>query len=148
MPPAKIDSPSYFFTPRRFDLLSRPFLEVLCPFLCAIFYFSFSFLDFGFVAGFFAAGFAAIGFFAAVFGFAYGGAMTLFSPTIAELFGLRSHGVILATAACIGGIGAAVGPVMGGYIFDVTGKYSLAFMICAIIAIIGLILSLLLKPVE
>ncbi len=86
--------------------------------------------------------------FGVVFGFAYGGTMALFSPTVAELFGLKSQGVILATAACLGGIGAAIGPVMGGHIFDVTGKYTPAFLICAVIAAIGLILSRILKSRE
>lgn len=86
--------------------------------------------------------------FGVVFGFAYGGTITLFSPTVAELFGLKSQGVILATAACLGGIGAAIGPVMGGHVFDATGRYSPAFLICAVIAAIGLILSRMLKPVE
>ena len=34
--PAKTVSPSYFFTPNLLPALSRPFLEVPCPFLCAI----------------------------------------------------------------------------------------------------------------
>lgn len=36
MLPAKTYSPPYFLTPRRWALESRPFLEVPCPFLCAI----------------------------------------------------------------------------------------------------------------
>ncbi|MFC1980393.1 MFS transporter [Chloroflexota bacterium] len=84
--------------------------------------------------------------FAAVFGFAYGGMQVLFSPMMAELFGLRSHGIILATAAFAGGVGAAVGPVLSGYIFDVTSSYSLAFIICAILSAIAFILTLLLRP--
>ena len=84
--------------------------------------------------------------FASIFGFAYGGIQVLFSPMMAELFGLRSHGVILATSAFGGTIGGAVGPVLAGHIFDISGSYRLAFLICVIIATMGFILTLLLKP--
>jgi len=84
--------------------------------------------------------------FAGIFGFAYGGMQVLFSPIVAELFGLRSHGVILATSNFAGTIGATVSPILAGHIFDTTGSYSLAFLICVIIATVGFILTLLLRP--
>lgn len=84
--------------------------------------------------------------FAGIFGFAFGGMQVLFSPMVAELFGLRSHGVILATCNFAGAIGAVAGPILAGYIFDLTGSYALAFLICAIIATIGVIATLLLRP--
>jgi len=84
--------------------------------------------------------------FAVVFGFAYGGMQVLFSPMVAELFGLSSHGVILATASFTGAVGAAVGSALAGHIFDITNSYSLAFLICVIIAIVGFVLTLLLRP--
>ena len=83
--------------------------------------------------------------FAVILGLAYGGMQVLFSPLVAEVFGLRAHGVILAAAAFGGSIGATLGPFLGGYIFDETGSYSLAFIICAALAIIALILTLLLR---
>jgi MFS family permease len=76
--------------------------------------------------------------FSIVFGFAYGGMQVLFSPLVAELFGTRSHGVILATGALVGSIGAAIGPIVAGYIFDAFGSYSMAFIICAMLAFTGL----------
>ena len=85
--------------------------------------------------------------FAIAFGFAYGGMQVLFSPIVADLFGLSSHGVILATAAFGGTIGAAIGPIMGGYIFDTTGSYSLAFLISGTLAAIGIMLASGLRPV-
>jgi len=36
--------------------------------------------------------------------------------------------------------------IVTGYIFDITSSYQLAFLICAGVSIIGLILSFLLKP--
>ena len=86
--------------------------------------------------------------FAGIFGFAYGGMQVLFSPIVAELFGLSSHGVILAMVGFAGAIGAAVGSALAGYIFDITNSYSLAFLICVIIAIVGFVLTLLLRPIS
>ena len=54
---------------------------------------------------------------------------------------------ILATAAFAGTIGAAIGPVMGGYIFDTTGSYSLAFLISGTLAAIGIMLASGLRPI-
>ena len=83
--------------------------------------------------------------FSTVFGFAYGGIQVLFSPLVAELFGTRSHGVILAAGALVGSIGAAIGPIVAGYIFDALGSYTIAFIICAALAFTGLVSTLLLQ---
>jgi MFS family permease len=83
--------------------------------------------------------------FAVILAVAYGGMQVLFSPLVAELFGLKAHGVILATVAFGGYIGATLGPFLGGFIFDETGGYNLAFIICAAIAVIAIILTLLLR---
>jgi MFS family permease len=86
--------------------------------------------------------------FAAVFGFAFGSCVTPQSPLVAELFGLRSHGLILGLTSLGFCLGAAVGPFVAGYIFDVTTSYQVAFLICAAISIIGLILTVFLKPTK
>ena len=86
--------------------------------------------------------------FAAVFGFATGGMGTSESPIVAELFGLHSHGLILAIAGCGFTMGAAAGPFVAGYLFDIAGNYRGAFLVCTAISIIGLILTLLLTPVK
>jgi len=85
--------------------------------------------------------------FAVIFGFGYGGLSVLISPMVADHFGLSSHGVIMGAVIMLGGsAGMAVGPVVAGHIFDVTGSYQTAFIIYGIISIIGLILMFLLKP--
>jgi len=84
--------------------------------------------------------------FATVFGFAYGGYATVMAPLVADLFGLRSHGVILGSGTLGATIGGAIGPVVAGRIFDVTGSYQLAFIICIILSVIGLVAASLLKP--
>jgi MFS family permease len=84
--------------------------------------------------------------FAILFGLAYGGVQVLFSPLVAELFGLRSHGVILGAAAFLGTFGAVLGPVVSGYIFDTTKSYTPAFFVCAIMGITGIFLATQLHP--
>ena len=86
--------------------------------------------------------------FAAIFGLAYGGMQVLFSPMVAELFGLGSHGVILACTAMVGSFGAALGPFVSGYIFDQTKNYGWAFLICFLMTVAGVQLASLLKPVR
>jgi MFS family permease len=83
--------------------------------------------------------------FSTVFGFAYGGIQVLISPLVAELFGTRSHGVILAAGALVGSIGAALGPIIAGYIFDALGSYTIAFIICTVLSFTGLVSTLLLQ---
>lgn len=86
--------------------------------------------------------------FAIAFGFAHGGMGPLGSPLTAELFGLRSHGLILGVLGIAFTLGGAFGPFLTGYIFDVSGNYHVAFLLCAIIGIVGLILIALLRPMK
>jgi len=86
--------------------------------------------------------------FAVVFGFAHGGMGASESPLVAGLFGLSSHGLIFGVASLGFTIGASISPFLAGYIFDVTGSYQLAFLICAAIGIAGLILTLFLTPIK
>jgi MFS family permease len=86
--------------------------------------------------------------FAAIFGFAQGGMGTSESPLIANLFGLSSHGKIYGTTAIGFTAGAAVGPFLSGYIFDLTGSYQFALVACIICSIIGLILTTLITPIK
>jgi len=87
--------------------------------------------------------------FAVVFGFAFGGCATSESPLVAGLFGLSSHGLILGVINLLGfTFGAAIGPLIAGYIFDVTSSYQLAFIVCAATGVVSLILTVLLRPIE
>ncbi|MFC1903901.1 MFS transporter [Chloroflexota bacterium] len=86
--------------------------------------------------------------FSVIFGFGYGGLSAVIAPAMLERFGLTSHGVILGVTMFGLSIGETIGPVLSGHIFDITGSYSLAFLICAIANVIGLTLFLLLKSVQ
>lgn len=86
--------------------------------------------------------------FAAIFGFGYGGAAALKSPMTAELFGLSSLGCLLGIAYFSDCIGGVVGPVLAGGIFDLTGSYQWAFLVCIASSVTALILASLLRPVQ
>ncbi len=82
---------------------------------------------------------------AAVFGLAFGvGAVV--PPLTAGLFGLGSHGLILGVTTFGYTIGAALGPFLAGYMFDATGSYQGAFLVCAGLSIAGIVLASLLRP--
>jgi MFS family permease len=85
--------------------------------------------------------------FAATFGFSYGGLITVFPPIAAEMFGLTSHGVIMGIVTFGGTVGGAIGTVSVGKMFDMTGSYSLGFLVCTCAAVMGTVLSIYLKPI-
>lgn len=86
--------------------------------------------------------------FAVVFGLAYGGFSVSMSPLMAALFGIRSHGLISGLANNGFTVGAAIGPIVAGFIFDITGGYTISFLVLAAVSIIGLILALFLTPTK
>jgi MFS family permease len=82
--------------------------------------------------------------FAVVYGIAYGGIVPLQTLLTGELFGLRFLGTVMASLMVVGTVGGALGAPLAGTIFDTTGSYQLAFIICIIMAILAIILSVLL----
>ena len=85
--------------------------------------------------------------FAAIYGIAHGGCFTVISPIVAEFFGLKSHGALFGIVVFSGTFGGAIGPVLTGYIFDITAGYGVAIWICTLIGALGLVLISSLKPV-
>ena len=83
--------------------------------------------------------------FAVVFGFAYGGQAPMASLIVADLFGLKAHGIIFGAINFIGAIGAAIGPLLVGYIFDKTGSYQSAFLLFIVLSVIAVAMTILLK---
>ena len=60
---------------------------------------------------------------AAVFGFAYGGVMPLYAVLAREYFPMRIMGTVFGAAAMVSSLGMALGPAVGGWIFDTFGGY-------------------------
>ena len=63
------------------------------------------------------------------FGFGWGGIYTLIQLLSADLFGMRSLGKILAAVNILDAAGGAVGPVMTGRLYDISGSYFLPFAV-------------------
>ncbi len=84
--------------------------------------------------------------FAAIYGIGHGAFFTLISPTVANLFGIGSHGVLLGIVLFSGNLGGAIGPVIAGHIFDVTQSYRLVFLLMAGVCTFTLLLTSFLKP--
>ncbi|MCX5513695.1 MFS transporter [Kaistia algarum] len=86
------------------------------------------------VAGLLAQAFGALAYFfardlgefyavAAVFGFIYAGIMPLYAVLLRENFPMRIMGTLMGGTGMAGALGMALGPTLGGWIFDVTGSY-------------------------
>jgi MFS family permease len=70
--------------------------------------------------------------FAIVYGFAYSGFASSMAALISDVFGLSRIGTIFGALEVSFGIGAALGPFIGGLVFDLNGSYYTAFMIIAL----------------
>ena len=86
--------------------------------------------------------------FATLYGIAHGAFYTLISPMLAELFGLRSLGIILGVVSFSGTVGGSIGPVLSGRIFDITSSYQPAFLVCLALSVVAIILMFFLRPIS
>lgn len=78
------------------------------------------------------------------FGFGWGGIYTLIQLLAADLFGMRALGKILAAINILDAMGGALGPVMTGGLYDISGSYFLPFaVITGLLAVATLAASLL-----
>jgi len=85
--------------------------------------------------------------FAISFGLSSGGWAGLISAIPADYFGFRATGQILGAAAIFCGVGVAIGPYIGGYIFDTTFSYNYMVILCIMATIAAIISTSLLRPV-
>jgi MFS family permease len=85
---------------------------------------------------------------AAVFGFAYVGCVSLLPVIAGEIFELKSIDAIVGVQMLRVAIGGAIGPVLGGYVFNVTRSYYFAFMLSNICTILALDDSRLYQSIE
>jgi MFS family permease len=84
--------------------------------------------------------------FAVVYGLAHGGFFTAISPIVAEFFGIRFHGTLFGIVVFFGTAGGAIGPLMAGYLFDLSGSYQSTFRIITVMALVSCALFFSLKP--
>jgi MFS family permease len=83
---------------------------------------------------------------AAVFGFAYGGVMPLYAVLAREYFGQRILGAVFGAAAMVSSLGMALGPALGGWIFDTFGQYTWMYIGSAAIGLGAVAIALTFPP--
>jgi MFS transporter, OFA family, oxalate/formate antiporter len=86
--------------------------------------------------------------FALIFGAAYGANLVMIPRTTAAIFGVKSMGAIYGGLSVADGVGFAIGPVLAGFLFDLSGNYNDAFMITAIGMFIAVTATFILKKRE
>ncbi|MDP6688867.1 MAG: MFS transporter [Alphaproteobacteria bacterium] len=79
--------------------------------------------------------------FAMIYGPAHGGFFTITSPSVAEYFGTRAHGTIFGLVVSFGTVGATLGPIVAGSLFDAWGTYSVAFALLLGFSLVGLFVA-------
>lgn len=84
--------------------------------------------------------------FAVLYGLSLWVTGAIMSPLFAEWFGLRSHATILACSTFFSAVGSGIGPVVVGYLFDVTGSYRVPFLLCALLSMVSFFALTFLKP--
>lgn len=83
---------------------------------------------------------------AATFGFAYGGVMPLYAVLAREYFGQRILGAVFGAAAMISSLGMALGPALGGWIYDNFGQYTWMYLGSAAIGLGAVAIALAFPP--
>jgi MFS family permease len=86
-------------------------------------------------------------FFAVLFGISSGGWAGVIATFPADYFGFKATGSILGFANALAGVGVAMGPYVGGYIFDTTRSYDYMVVMCIIATIAAIVSGLFLTPV-
>jgi predicted MFS family arabinose efflux permease len=85
---------------------------------------------------------------AAIFGFAYGGTMPIYAVLIRHYFGQRIMGTVLGAAAMVSSLGMALGPAIGGWIFDTFHAYTALYAGSMAMGILAVVLALALPRVQ
>lgn len=76
--------------------------------------------------------------FVMIYGPAHGGFFTITAPSVAEFFGTRAHGTLFGLVVSCGTVGATLGPVVAGWLFDTMGSYDIAFALLLGVSVTGL----------
>jgi MFS family permease len=83
-----------------------------------------------------------------IYGLSFGAPLTLIPLAMAESLGLKRFGSLAGLAGVFNTIGAAIGPVLAGRLFDSTARYSTAFELFAIALLLGAAATYFCRPLE
>lgn len=70
-------------------------------------------------------------------GWAYGALFSVFPAATGDFFGMKNFGVNYGLIFCGWGVGGIVGPLLGGFVADATGTYTISYIVSAIMLIVG-----------
>jgi MFS family permease len=79
---------------------------------------------------------------AAVFGFAYGGTMPIYAVLARHYFGQKIMGSVLGAASMISALGMALGPAIGGWIFDTYHTYTALYLGSLAVGLVAVVLAI------
>jgi MFS family permease len=81
-----------------------------------------------------------------LFGFIYAGVMPLYAVIIRENFPLKMMGTVIGGTAMAGGLGMAIGPLLGGMIYDSHATYSWLFLAAFALGLGAFLIAMTFKP--
>jgi MFS family permease len=77
-----------------------------------------------------------------LFGLSYGGAMPLYAILVREYFPAKIMGSVFGVVAMISTVGMALGPPVGGWLFDRFGGYGWLYVTSSAIGMAGVLIAL------
>ena len=99
----------------------------------------------GIVLFFYARVYCSLVAFMILFGISYGGITVLRPAILRERYGSTYIGSLIGLCLGVAAIGSMAGPLLGGWVFDKTGSYELAWIISAILLVIGVVMIFFMK---
>jgi MFS family permease len=81
-----------------------------------------------------------------VFGFAYGGVMPLYAVLARDYFGPNIMGAVFGAAAMVSSLGMALGPAIGGWIYDTWNAYTGLYLASAAVGLGAVAIALAFPP--
>ena len=84
--------------------------------------------------------------YSALFGLGLGGMLAVPPVAYADYFGRRSLGTIRGVTEPFASLGQAIGALVSGAIFDLTGRYYMAFIVFAVLGALTAVITLMAKP--
>lgn len=83
---------------------------------------------------------------ALVFGFAYGGVMPLYAILVRESFPGRIMGGVFGVVVMVSFFGMAIGPWLGGYVFDQFGNYAWLYLVSSGLGLLAAVIACTVRP--
>lgn len=84
--------------------------------------------------------------FIALFGVGFGGTVPLMPAIRAEYFGRTAFGKIQGFMSPVTMVAGGVGPIMAGYLFDISGSYEISFSLTVAFSIMAAVIILFVRP--